>query len=610
MLKIHRAAAAILSLGLFIGGQSAVGQATAPYQGSQLRDMPTILDITGRYGVKMGGGHFLTSADGKQETFPHETLATTKQTVNVPTGAVIKYAFIYYGGVIGVTDTEGKDYTADKVNAGTQTDGLNDINHVKGNGLTFKINGASYTHDVNSRQPAGQSSIGSSAVISPDFFTPHYGTITGTKSSFWSNRIDITGLMQNKNGDITFEVSPPERLDTNINSAASNGGNPAGSTLYNSCLGTANWAVVIVYEDSSLPVKQLIVKDDIVRAWDYVYMHKGVWQRPQVKFTHSPMQAGAKFYVVAQTGNYAGISVNGAPTCGCGCGGTYYLKKTATAGSDKSSQYWSNTLVSPAAVANDPINKDKTNGPWTITQRTTFGSTVKRGNDWTLFQSGSKFTEFPNLYEGRNQAADTTPAVTAENSDDATNDKFGHPWNGRGTVKYHGWGNDLSAVEVAPDAANLITGSTETSFYFKGDQKDVFKPQERVTIRMLALEIPVDGGATTTTTGATTTTTTTSSTAGATTTTSSTAAPTTTTTTTKASTTTTTTAATTTTTTTGGACFKANNVAHVAGGRAYYSWGNTRALGSNQSMGLYNIYVTTKLRQTGPLNYVVDNTCP
>ncbi|MGZ3255063.1 MAG: Ig-like domain-containing protein, partial [Burkholderiaceae bacterium] len=120
-------------------------------------------------------------------------------------------------------------------------------------------------------------------------------------------------------------------------------------------------------------------------------------------------------------------------------------------------------------------------------------STVKSGNDWTLLQSGSKFTEFPNLYEGTNQAADTTDAVTNENSADATLDKAGHPWGGRGTVKYHGWGNGLTAVEVMPDSANLTVGSTETSFYFKGDQKDVFKPQQLVWLRMVALEIPIAG---------------------------------------------------------------------------------------------------------------------
>ncbi|HRE17844.1 MAG TPA: hypothetical protein PLW86_12405, partial [Rhodocyclaceae bacterium] len=95
----------------------------------------------------------------------------------------------------------------------------------------------------------------------------------------------------------------------------------------------------------------------------------------------------------------------------------------------------------------------------------------------------------------------------------------------------------------------------------------------------------VSGGGTTTTTAAGTTTTT-------------------------AAGTTTTTTATTTTTTAAGACFTASNYAHVTAGRAYNSLGYAKANGSNQNMGLYNTYTTTKLRQTGTNYYVIDTTCP
>jgi len=71
-----------------------------------------------------------------------------------------------------------------------------------------------------------------------------------------------------------------------------------------------------------------------------------------------------------------------------------------------------------------------------------------------------------------------------------------------------------------------------------------------------------------------------------------------------------TTTTTTTTTTTAGACFKASNYAHVTAGRAYNSMGYAKANGSNQSMGLYNTFTTTKLRQTGTNYYVIDSTCP
>ena len=64
-------------------------------------------------------------------------------------------------------------------------------------------------------------------------------------------------------------------------------------------------------------------------------------------------------------------------------------------------------------------------------------------------------------------------------------------------------------------------------------------------------------------------------------------------------------------TTTGGAatCTTASNYAHVAAGRAYQASGYARARGSNQNMGLWNVFVTTTLKMTGP-NYYVIGTCP
>jgi len=64
-------------------------------------------------------------------------------------------------------------------------------------------------------------------------------------------------------------------------------------------------------------------------------------------------------------------------------------------------------------------------------------------------------------------------------------------------------------------------------------------------------------------------------------------------------------------TTTGGAapCFTASNYAHTVAGRAHQSGGYTYANGSNQNMGLWNVFVTTTLKQTGS-NYYVIGTCP
>ncbi|MEK8032156.1 PHB depolymerase family esterase [Ideonella sp. DXS29W] len=64
-------------------------------------------------------------------------------------------------------------------------------------------------------------------------------------------------------------------------------------------------------------------------------------------------------------------------------------------------------------------------------------------------------------------------------------------------------------------------------------------------------------------------------------------------------------------TTTGSApvCTTANNYAHTVAGRAYQSGGFAYANGSNQNLGLWNIFVVTTLKQTGP-NYYVLGTCP
>ena len=64
-----------------------------------------------------------------------------------------------------------------------------------------------------------------------------------------------------------------------------------------------------------------------------------------------------------------------------------------------------------------------------------------------------------------------------------------------------------------------------------------------------------------------------------------------------------------TTTGTAATCYTANNYAHVQAGRAHQSGGYAYANGSNQNMGLWNLYVTTTLKQTGT-NYYVIGTCP
>jgi poly(3-hydroxybutyrate) depolymerase len=57
------------------------------------------------------------------------------------------------------------------------------------------------------------------------------------------------------------------------------------------------------------------------------------------------------------------------------------------------------------------------------------------------------------------------------------------------------------------------------------------------------------------------------------------------------------------------ACWNSSNYAHTLAGRAYAYFGLAYANGSSQSMGLWNIFTNTTLKQTGA-NYYLIGTCP
>jgi feruloyl esterase len=56
-------------------------------------------------------------------------------------------------------------------------------------------------------------------------------------------------------------------------------------------------------------------------------------------------------------------------------------------------------------------------------------------------------------------------------------------------------------------------------------------------------------------------------------------------------------------------CYTAANYYHVQAGRAHDSGGYALANGSNQNMGLDNVFYQTTLKKTGT-NYYVIGTCP
>jgi hypothetical protein len=459
----------------------------APYDhaSESVHALAKVLDLHGSYGVALAGGQLLASDASGGSGFPRTTPVSSTAMLTIPSGATVKYALLWYGGAIFMKPGDGGaagDYTAD---VGGALDSLADV---QGNGISFSIGSTKYgPFDSKTRLAPGPSTVGSAAQISPIVYQPHFGTWTNVKESVWANRLDVTGVFAGASGALSLSVSPPERLDPSGNDATNNGGNPAGNTNYNSCSGAAAWSLMVVYEQPGAPAKNLVLMDgDWARAWDYLFFHSGNWVRPKVRIDHAPIRAGAKFYVFTPSGAPSGEALPSSPTCTCGCGGQYTLAHSGLL----QNSFFSSTYVDPSACTSDPMHRDKSNGPWYTATGALAAGVV--GNDWTLFQSGPVYTEFANLYEGQKApAADTTKPVTHEDDPDASKDVYGgHPWGGNGTVTYHAHGNGMSVVEVALDATAIAPGETASYVYFKGDQKDVFKPQAVVSVKWILFETP------------------------------------------------------------------------------------------------------------------------
>jgi hypothetical protein len=183
----------------------------------------------------------------------------------------------------------------------------------------------------------------------------------------------------------------------------------------------------------------------------------------------------------------AGGSLPSSPACSCGCGGTYMMQNSGMMRND----YFSDTLVDPPACTSDPLHRDRTNGPWFLQMTSTYMPVA--GNDWTLFRSGDIFTEFPNLYEGNSApSADSVVPSTDEDDPDPAGEVYdGHPWDGRGQVTYHGYGNAMSVVEIELEDSAITPGEIRSYIYLKGDQKDVWKPQQAISLKYVLFETPL-----------------------------------------------------------------------------------------------------------------------
>ena len=451
-----------------------------------MNDLAEAMDITGNLGVTLAGGHLIASDARGGSSLPRTTPVGTADTIQIPAGATVRHALLWYTGVIFMrpySAGEG-DYTPDVGGP------LDDLSDVQGNGISFSIGSERFgPFDPGGRQPPNQSSLGSEGHISPRSYAPSFGTLTGVKESVWGNRLDVTGLFAGKSGALTINVDPPEKLDVNGNDASRNGGNPAGNTTHNLCTSGASWSLLVIYEKADLPVKNLVLMDGPwSRAWDYMFFHSGLWHRPKVRIDHAPIQLGAKLYVYAGSGSPVGHGLPTSPACSCGCGGEYTLKTSP--GPFGRNDYYSDQLEDPQQCTSDPMHRDRTNGPWYLHST---GQPGIAGNDWTLFQSGARFTELPNVFEGESApSADNVEPVTNEDEPDSSRDTYaGHPWGGRAQVIYHGHGNANSTVELAFEDNRITPGETTSYVYFKGDQKDVWKPQQIVSVKYILLETPV-----------------------------------------------------------------------------------------------------------------------
>jgi poly(hydroxyalkanoate) depolymerase family esterase len=489
-----------------------------------------LFNLTGKYGVTLAGGTFLHGSGTDNRTFPRETIVPTTDTLNIPAGATIKYALLYYGGLIGVKgqyrecdDCPLKPLPTEirwNQAAGTNydfkgdytSDGLDNEDDVRNNKITFNIDGQNFGPygPETASQPPGQSEIGHVSKIDWENLAKiHQGTLQGTAFTIWSNRIDITGLLKGKTGTVKFSVNPPDKLDVNVNAAGQTGGNIIGSTDVNKCLDSGSWAVVVVYEDPAGENKNIVMKDKLfLRASDYSWHLYGEHGRRHTKINHAPIQQGAKLYLYSMMGHEAGMPVPTSPLCSCGCAGSYYLDNAVGTRID----FYSD--IADDVIKDDLVHSDKTNGPWYIHPYNGSGPKAIRGNDYTRVISGGKVAEFPNLYEGKGTAnfparyaGDGKQTIVNEDQwttggdagKDTSNpnsimEKYGgHDWSGQGLITYHAADNSIALLEMELDSSKITVGQTETWISIKANQKQVLKPMDRIALRFVMFETPLYG---------------------------------------------------------------------------------------------------------------------
>ncbi|MBU3916304.1 hypothetical protein KKA14_12285, partial [bacterium] len=473
-----------------------------------------LFNITGKYGVALAGGTFLHGSGTDKRTFPRETIVSTSAMLNIPTGSTIKYAFLYYGGLIGVKGnyrecdtcpltalpTVNKWDSSYNFMGDYTPDGLNNEDDVRNNKITFSINGQNYGPfgPETASQPSPQP-IGNTSKIDWEHLAKiMQGTLQGTAFTIWSNRIDITGLIAGKTGTVNLTVNPPDELDVNVNAQGQTGGNIIGSTDYNSCLDSGSWTVVVVYENPVVENKNIVMKDELfLRASDYSWHLYGEHGRRHTKINHAPIQDGAKLYLYSMMGHEANFPVPLSPTCSCGCAGNYFLSNNS--GGTRLAFY---SDIAEDVITDDPVHSDKTNGPWYLHSYVGSGQKNVRGNDYTRVISGSKVATFPNLYEGKGTAGFPSDCAgdgitTYENENQWTTDGEsyrGHDWTGQGLITYHAADNSISLLEMKLDPSKITAGETETWVSIKANQKQVFKPMDRIALRFLIFETPAVPG--------------------------------------------------------------------------------------------------------------------
>ncbi|MFL0796751.1 MAG: DUF5011 domain-containing protein [Cellvibrionaceae bacterium] len=221
------------------------------------------------YGVYVTGSNLDEDING--DLNPNRLQMKGPQVIDLPQGASIEAAYLYYSGSIyydDPSDNSIKDDTPDTDFGGTAS--LDTVQDAADNQVDIKIDGISYTNLT----PA---SVGGDSTAAVSWWNIHAkeGTLMDSLFGYYTNRIDLTGMIGTAPN--TIEVTRLERADFAGNQA--NNGNdgvwfhppaaPNGNGEYaNDCHSGSSYNLVIVYSLPAGPNKTVSIYDGATWVWD------------------------------------------------------------------------------------------------------------------------------------------------------------------------------------------------------------------------------------------------------------------------------------------------------------------------------------------------------